>query len=141
MYNLLEKLFKYKQPLHYLWVFHWNTVCTFERIKKSNWFEKFWTLTKLNHKWQIFWFHKKALNISLRHSQKYFSLKIAGTTLSGTAIELYVIKQKGFNDQSALNIHLKDPRQRQLCFCLHARVWLLYFLWSMLNRRKSLWEY
>ena len=32
---------------------------------------------------------------------------------------------------------LKGPSQSQLCFCLHARVWL----WSMSKWRKPLWKY
>ena len=36
---------------------------------------------------------------------------------------------------------LKGPSQPHLCFCLHARVWLLYFLRSMSKRRKLLWEH
>ena len=32
----------------------------------------------------------------------------------------------------------KGPSQPHLCFCLHVRVWLLYFIRSMSKRRKSL---
>ena len=36
---------------------------------------------------------------------------------------------------------LKGPSQPHRCFCLHARVWLIYFIRSMSKRRKSLWDY
>ena len=32
--------------------------------------------------------------------------------------------------------NLKGPSQSHLCFCLHARIWLLYFIRSMSKRRK-----
>ena len=32
---------------------------------------------------------------------------------------------------------LKGPSQPHLCFCLHARIQLLYFIWSMSKRRKN----
>ena len=32
--------------------------------------------------------------------------------------------------------YLKGPSQPHLCFCLHARIWLLYFIRSLSNRRK-----
>ena len=31
---------------------------------------------------------------------------------------------------------LKGPSQPHLCFCLHARIWLLYFIPSLAKRRK-----
>ena len=36
---------------------------------------------------------------------------------------------------------LKGPCQPHLCFCLHTRIWLLYFICSTLKRRKSLSNY
>ena len=33
---------------------------------------------------------------------------------------------------------LKGPSQPHLCFCLHARIWLLYFIRSLSKRRRSL---
>ena len=37
---------------------------------------------------------------------------------------------------SELFMGLKGPSQPHLCFCLHARIWLLYFIRSLSKRRK-----
>ena len=44
------------------------------------------------------------------------------------------------NTTSKLN-GLKGPSQPLLCFCLHTRIWLLYFSQRMSKRRKSLSNY
>ena len=38
-------------------------------------------------------------------------------------------------------MRLKGPSQPHLCFCLHARDWLLFFIRSISRRRKSLLNY
>ena len=43
---------------------------------------------------------------------------------------------------SHLKLPLKGPSQPHLsCFCLHTRVWLLYFIQSISKQTKSLWNY
>ena len=36
----------------------------------------------------------------------------------------------------ALILKLKGPSQPHLCFCLHVRIWLVYFIRSLSKRRK-----
>ena len=38
-------------------------------------------------------------------------------------------------------LSVKGPSQPPVCFCLRARVWLLYFIRGLKKRMKSLWNY
>ena len=51
-----------------------------------------------------------------------------GVILSIFAISMifFTLKRRG----------LKGPSQPHLCFCLHAKIWLLYFIRSLSKRRK-----
>jgi len=65
----------------------------------------------------------------------------AEVTSIGALLIFFFFKHSFPVHWSHLILPLIGPSRPHLCFCLHTRVWLLCFIWTMSKERKSLWSY
>ena len=90
----------------------------------------------LNKKWiKLQWTEKKENRVSIAGNSGRTKGDQENAQLSESSVR---DAEKGTISQIIVksNKKLKGPSQPHLCFCLHTRVWLLYFMWSMSKRNK-----